>query len=325
MDEALQAEMASIMSGGEPPAAAAPAPGPAAGATAAPIAAAPASVAPPAPAIDEQTSKKLLLSRQAQMAAAKERQAVAAERAALTKDLAEAKAYRDAVARAKSQRDAGGLLRAHGLEPGRDDAEEILAASMGKDAPAELRTAADVKALRRELQAERAAREQMANEYKQRDDERTAAQRAVEQRQYIRATLLPSLGEESAALTALATHPKFGDGLLQGALTRYQQYAQETGDQEPNEPFRQHAAELEELVVTVMRDPVAAKRINAMLSPVTDEKQKPTPPADKTKPAPTIGNQFTGSTAKPADPNDQAALEREVLDELELILQGKNQ
>lgn len=334
MDEQLRAEMNAIISGGDPAQAAPPA-----GATQSrdgqpegtpavvptPAVPAAAAAAQKPPALDEQTSRKLALSRQAQLAAQRERQAAQASLAELAKERAALAEFKQTLERAKASGDPIAILRAHGLEPGRDSAEAILAASLGKEAPAELQTKTELAALRRELAAEKAAREQMVEETKQRSAQEESARQGAQQREYVRKTLLPELGDEVAAMRALAAHPKYGDGVIQGAIARYQQHAHETGDQEPLEPFRQQAEELEELVLTIMRDPIAAKRIQAKLSPsTTTQKPQPTPPAEETKPAPTIGKQFTGSTAQPANPDDYDSYHRQVQDELREFLKTQS-
>lgn len=324
----VHAEMAAIISGGAEAApeaaAAAPvaSPPPAAATPATPPAAAP----PAAPALDESTSRKLLAQRQAQVALQRDRQQFETQRQTFARQIEAAQAQQARIEQAKARGDAIAILREHGIEPGRQHAEAVLAASMGKDAPAELRTQTEIGELRRLYEATQ-------TELKRRDQveqQRTAAAeeaRTAEQHiQYVRNTLLGELGDEVAAVRALGAHPKFGAGIIQAGIARFRQHAQDTGDREPNEPFRQHAEELEDLVYTVMRDPAAAKRIQAKLERAqgtTAQKPQPTPTAEKPQPAPTIGKQFTASTESPANPDDYDAYHKRVLAEVAELIKPK--
>lgn len=322
-DDEIRAEMAAIIAGGEaestgssatiteanrqystPPAATTTAAAAQAAQAATAAAAGKVAEPPAAPALDEQTSRKLAVARRAQQDAQRERQQAAAERQQLAAEVAEAKAYRDAVARAKATGDIAGLARAHGIDLSRSHATSILAETLGKDAPAELRTEAQIAQLERRMQAQDAelarrdqAAQQAAQEAAQRQD---LEQRHRAARDYVRAELLPELGDKTATIRALAAHPEFGDGVVMQGISHFQQLAAQRGDAEPAEAFQQVHSKLIRMAVAIMSDPAAAAEIQKA---VQANKPQPPVPAEKTKPAPTtISNQQHFSSTTPPAP-----------------------
>lgn len=297
--------------------------------TAPPPAAAPADpAAPPAAAavpppvvdtIDEQTRAKMQRVRDQAIA---QRQQLATERQQLDGERAAFKKWNDDVARAKARGDLVALGRLHGIEPGRDHAENVLAETMGSEAPGDLKMRAQMAQLQRQADADRA---ELAAYRQQLDNEKQQAQQVqhqAQQHEYVKTTLLPTFGEKAAIVRALAGDAEFADGIINTGIQRYHAMAQELGEAEPAEAFAIVDQGLERLILRAMSDPAVATRIQSKLDA---SKPKPTtPPAEKPQPAPTTNNkQFQGSTTPPAATTDWDAYQKQVRTEVEEMLKQK--
>lgn len=292
MDDQLTAELNAIISGGDP-AAVTP---PEAAATSTPpgeAAAPPIGTPAAAPALDEQTSRKIAISRRAQEQAVAAKRDADARLAELASAQAKVAAYEQAIARAKATGDIVGLARAHGIDVSQDHAKAVLATAMGKDAPVELQRDAKVAELERLIQAQNAQMEADKRERLEREQQTQAVAQEQARVAYVRAELLPHMGEAAVAVRALAADPEFGDSVIRQVIGSYQSLAAQYGEVDPVEAFKQVNAKLMRMVDLVR--PAAVQDAS---------KPKIEPPAEKPKPAPTIGKSFTSSTGKPVTPDD---------------------
>ena len=323
-DDQIRAEVAALIANPgtdvapAPAAAAAPAETPPP-ATEAPPAATPTPSAP-APTefqLDEATQRQIAAARRAQEAAQNERRQLAAERQQAQAQAAAAQRLADIEAMARTGK-TGALLRALGVTPGKDHAEDMLADALGDDAPAELRLKAQIAQLARQREADRAELAAFKASLEQQAQQQTAAQQMAQQREYVRQTLLPQFGDKAAAVRALAADPEFADTVIGAGIQQYHAMVEQRGEADPAEAFTDAHRRLVRMGTRLMSDPAVAAEITKALEAVKP-KQAP-PPAEKPQPAPTLSNQQHTSTTPPVV-SDWKSYEEQVRREVEAMLQ----
>jgi hypothetical protein len=295
-----------------PPAAAAPTPE----VTATP--AAPAAATPPAaPAWtpDENTSRAIAARRKAQQEAQAEIGKLEALRQQNAKALEAEKKLAALEAAAKAGR-AGEVLRHLGITPGKEHAEDAYAAALGDDAPEPLRMKVELQRMQRQLADERAEREKLREEINGRHEREAQERQAASDRTYVRATLVPQIGERASIVRALVSDPEFGDSIVNTGIQQFRATQQELGEADPAEAFAHVDQRFERLLLVAMRDPAVYARITKALDA---SKPKPTtPPAETQKPAPTLSNRHDTGTTPPAS-DDWDAYRQKVRDEAEAL------
>lgn len=320
-DDQIRAEVAALLA--NPGTEVAPAPAAAAAETPPPTAP---ETPPPAPAVtpppaefqlDEATQRQIAAARRAQEAAALERRQLATERQQAGAQAAAAQRLADIEAMARTGK-TGALLRALGVTPGKDHAEDMLADALGDDAPAELRLKAQIAQLARQRDQDRAELQAFQQRLEQQAQQQTAAQTMHQQREYVRQTLLPQFGDKAAAVRALAADPEFADTVIGAGIQQYHAMVEQRGEADPAEAFTDAHRRLVRMGTRLMSDPAVAAEITRALE-ATKPKQA-TPPAEKPQPAPTLSNQQHTSTTPPVV-SDWKSYEEQVRREVEAMLQ----
>lgn len=317
-DDQIRAEVQTILNGGDTPAPtaapAAAAPDPAAAAPADAPAQPPAQEKPAEFQLDEKAQRAIASQRRVQEAIARERQQLAAEQQQHRSQLEDA-AKMVALQQLAKTGKAGAILRALGVTPGKDHAEDMLADALGDEAPEGLRMRAEMAALRRDQAAFRQEQEAWRRGQEEQQQRTIQEQQQVQQRQYVRNTLVPQFGDKTAIVRALTADPEFADGIINTGIQQYTQMASEQGEVEPFEAFAHVEQRLERMVLRIAEDPAAWARITKA---VEAKKPKQTPPAEKQQPAPTLSNQQHTGTTPPAA-SDWKSYEEQVRKEAEAM------
>lgn len=202
---------------------------------------------------------------------------------------------------------AGEVLRTLGITPGKEHAEDAFAAALGDDAPEALRLKVELQRMQRRVDEERAEREALKKEIDGRYEREAQERQAVNERTYVRQTLVPQIGEKASILRVLVAHPEFGDSLVNTGIQRFRSMQQELGEADPAEAFHDVDRNLEKMLVAAMSDDAVAKRITALLE---SKKPKQTIPAEKREPAPTLSNKHEAGSTPPAADDWDAYLKK---------------
>jgi hypothetical protein len=334
-DAQIAAEVDAILAGGTPADAPAPTPPPLDPTQPPPVAAvtppsgtpssAPAAVPPPIPPapaaeLDDKTARKIAQARQAQQQSLAVKQQADAALKELETARAELAAHKSSLERAKARGDLVELARLHGITPSRDHAEAVLAAGLGKDAPADLRLqtmvqnqAAELAALRQEMQQAQMAQQQA-------QQQALATQAEMQTRQRVRHEIAPKFGDDLALVRALVKDDENGDAVANAIITRYREMSAEDADVLPDDAAKPIDQHFDRMIQRWAADPVAAARMQRALA-ASAPKIQPTHPAEKPQPAPTIGNKHVSST--PPVAGDDEAYTEMVRREVDAIIAGQ--